>query len=268
MSQAARWPLHAWKIKEEGAPRTRYLRIATISPKPKAPLVDRARKVVTISIPMSPKLAYLGGVLLGDGSISNRRLTFYNSDRQLLGFVALELQSLTDSKRRRPSIIHSTTSGVPSIHYSNSALARLIGRSQSERIRFVRASTATSNLLAAFLGGFFDSEGSVTTYSNKSHTKGAVEVSIANSCLEVLTLLSAKLQHKGIHAGISLSAGPRTSIIQGRLVKGKKTVYRMRCSGWKSATKFARMTLPWVQSESKKAKLNLILEITNGVAGI
>lgn len=125
-------------------------------------------------------------------------------------------------------------------------------------------------LLAAFTAGMFDSEGSATIYFNKGHRKGATEISITNSNVRMLRILQTRLSELGINGGVSLSAGPRESEIEGRRVHGKKVVFRLRFSGWSSATKFARFILPWVKSRLKAKRLELIIRrrIMNGAVGI
>lgn len=243
---------------DSGIPRTKYRRVGIFSALSRPPLVDQRRKQVMIYFPLSPRLAYLIGAVFGDGTVTARRLTYFNLDRQWLKKVSGELHLLTSSRRRKPRILPPRGRSVPSLEYGNSALARLIGGHASARLRLLPILTRTRVLLAAFTAGIFDSEGSATIYLNKRHPKGAVEVSIANSNLKMLRFLQAKLLELGIGGGISLSAGPRRSLIKGERVKGKKRVYRLRFSGWSSATKFARFILPLVKSLSKGCRLKSI----------
>jgi hypothetical protein len=246
-------------VLEAGIPRTRYRRIGAFSEAPRAPIIDTARKAVLIYFPLSPNLAYLVGAAFGDGSISQRRLSYFNSDLEWLGKIANELRRLTDSSRQRPLVLPTRSKGVSALYYSNCALARLIGGSESARVNASRFLTQNLIVLAAFVAGFYDCEGSATIYTNKAHPKGAVEISMANANTEILQILLIRLGKAGIRGGISLSASPRQSTIEGRKVTGKKPVYRLRFSGWSSAVEFAKFILPWVRSRSKTARLEHVV---------
>ena len=196
--------------------------------------------------------------MFGDGSVTARTLVYFNSDRRWLKTVAYELHRLTDSDRRRPRIIPPGARGVPSLEYSKSALFRLLMGPSSARLRSVAILTRNRTLLAAFTAGIFDCEGSATIYTNKRHPRGTVEISIANADVELLRLLQTRLRQQDIDGGISLSAGPKESVIGKRTVKSRKTTYRLRFSGWSSATNFAKFILPWVKSRSKATRLKRI----------
>ncbi len=232
--------------------------------RPRSPLIDRASMTVLIFFPLSPRLAYLVGAVYGDGSVSVRRLTYFNTDSSWIRTVAVELGQLTRSGNPKPQILPSGWRGCPSIGYCNSALARLIGGSAAARLRSIGLLTKSRKMLAAFTAGVFDTEGSATLYVNEGHKKGTPEISIANSSLGMLRILQDKLRRYGIIGGVSIAAEPRTSIIEGRSVRWNKRVYRLRFSGWSSGVTFGKFVLPWARSRAKNVRLREIITIGAG----
>lgn len=245
---------------DAGIPKTRYTRVGAFSSRPLKPMIDHLKNEVRIYFPLTPRLAYVMAAAYGDGSVLRRRISFYNSDRVWLVRVMSELDGLTTSRYDGMRRLFKANGTVLRIDYPNAALARLIGGSPSDRVKKVALITRKDSMLAAFVAGFFDCEGSVTTYLNKGHPKGAVEVSLANANLGLLVLLKVKLAHLGINGGISISSRPRTSKIDGRTVNGKKVVYRLRFSGRSSAARFAAFILPWVKSRQKSLGLVSLLQ--------
>lgn len=244
---------------DSGIPRTRYERFGMFSGQPRPPLISRARKIVLISFPVSPRLAYVVGAVYGDGSVSGRRLTYFNMDRTWIGSVADELRRLTESGNPKPRILPPGWRGCPSIEYCNAALARLVGGSETARLHPIELLTRSRKLLAAFVAGIFDTEGSATLYVNEGHKRGTPEISLANSNVGMLGILQSRLQRYGIKGGISLAAAPRTTTIGGRKIRWKKPVYRLRFSGWSSAISFAKFVLPWSMSQTKSTKLQEVV---------
>jgi len=225
---------------------------------------------LTIFFPLSPRLAYLIGAVCGDGSISSRKLTYFNSDRSWLRLVSTELRRLTASGTPIPRYRPAAGRSVPGIEYANAALARLTKGSAKARLRVADLLTKTRLLLAAFAAGFFDSEGSASVYFNRSHLKGTPAISIANTNRDMLLMLQARLRRVGINGHVRLSARPRKSVIEGHEVRGRKTLYRLRFTSWPSAVGFARLILPLVKSKRKRAGLERILQARaqNGAVGI
>jgi len=242
-----------------GIPRTRYTRHGIFSLRPLPPKADRRRKQVLIAFPMSPRLAYLIGSVYGDGSVSRRRLTYFNLDKDWIEAVAQELSHLTMSGNPKAQVLPMGWRGCYSIEYCNAALARLIGGSTRTRVKVVDRLTRKEPMLRAFVAGLFDTEGSATLYNNKGHKHGIPEVSIANSNRPMLEVLQGRLNELGIRGGLTVAAWPRTTIIEGRVVNWKKTVYRLRFSGWKSAVGFGNFILPWVKSQPKVVRLRQVV---------
>jgi hypothetical protein len=241
-------------------PKTRYRRLGVFSRQSRAPLIDRARLTVTMFFPLSPRLAYLIGAAYGDGSVSSRKLTYFNSDSDWLYSISNELHELTTSGTPRARSRPPSGRSVPGIEYANAALARLTNGSANVRLRIIDLLTRTRATLAAFIAGFFDAEGSASIYVNESHPSGTPEISIANTNRAILNMLRIRLGRIGIDGDLGLSSKPRKSVIEGHEVRGKKALYRLRFTSWSSAAGFARFILPWVKSKRKRIRLARILE--------
>lgn len=238
-------------------PRTRYRRIGELSSDPLPPIVDRTARTVTIFFPRSPSLAYLIGAIIGDGSVTNRRLSFYNSDIELLELIATELTLVARIPHVVPRILAPGVRGTSSIEFADSALARLIAALRAERLFELVGSTT---LFGAFLAGLLDSDGSAGLYKNTHHPNGTPQISICNSNLQLLEFIDARLKTLNIDGRISLARKPRTTMINGRSVAGKKPVYRLVFYAWSSTTTFSRLTLPYVKSQKKRKRLIMILQ--------
>jgi len=121
-------------------------------------------------------------------------------------------------------------------------------------------------MLTAFSAGIFDSEGSASVYVNESHRRGSPEIALANSNLDMLRVLQMRLEKLGVVGSITLSREPMDGVIDGRRIKWKKRVYRLRFSGWSSLRRFARLMLPRTKSREKRSRLKVILR--SGAVGI
>ena len=248
------------KAIDRGMPKTRYKRTGSFSALPKQPLVNRIGLTLTIFFPISPRLAYLVGAVYGDGSVTPRRLTYFNTDKRWLMCITRELAQLTLSGRPKPQYFSPRHRGCHSIDYCSAAPARVIRGPSKINLEIVSLLTSGRTLLAAFLGGIFDSEGSAGVYANASHRSGSPEIAIANSNLGMLRILQRRLGDLGMKGGISLSREPVRGVIDGRKVEWNKDVYRLRFSGWTSSKKFAEFFLPWTLPEPKERRLRDILE--------
>ena len=242
-------------VDDRGIPKARYTRIGAFSRLSRPPLINKAELVVTIFFPLSPRLAYLIGAVYGDGSVSFRRLTYFNTDENWLVEVAQELTRLTVSGRPRPQFFPPEHRGCYSVDYCNAALARLIRGLTKIQLETVSNLTENKATLVAFLAGIFDSEGSASVYFNESHRHGSPEIAIANSNLGMLRILQRRLQRFGLVGGISLSREPMEGVIDNRPLRGKKRVYRLRFSGWSSSMRFARIMVRQTKSRKKRARL-------------
>jgi replicative DNA helicase Mcm len=181
---------------------------------------------IRIPLFMNFDLAYLMGLIAGDGSISKTDfggfdIKFFNIHEQLLN----NFKILCEKELRIKPKFDKDANGIPYFRFRSKIFANLInayGIVSGDKSHNLEVSEELSSLpneiLASYFQGVFDTDGSVI--ERKSEGSNYVELSSASE--EFVKAVQILLMRWGI---ISLlkEKKPRTSIIRNRLVKsGKK----------------------------------------------
>lgn len=200
----------------------------------------------TANLKPSPELAYVFGVILGDGSISvtkfnyswrgkmreiiNRGITLRCKDKDFAEHFHLCLSKILKNPVHSPYLYEGTRLWIVS--------------AQSKQLNdFLRSKPfhVAEEFPADFIRGFADSDGSGFYYSDKYHRKPFVRISLDNTNLELLEQVKDLLWGKfGIESRI-YNVGMKNGFIKktGQHIIARHTAYKLFILKRASVAKFA-----------------------------
>jgi intein-encoded DNA endonuclease-like protein len=169
----------------------------------------------------SPELSYVIGAVLGDGYTTedqgNGIVGFTNKDRYLLEHFLTCLSRIFNTQNAG-RITRGTRYGVFKATIGSRLLALFFQRPLVEIAPFIEEHPAP------FVRGFFDAEGHATITVSRGRLSARVGAS--NTDVGILQYISALLRNKfGISSCITVGRRPLPTVIRGRSVNFRKTVY-------------------------------------------
>jgi hypothetical protein len=196
---------------------------------------------------MSPELAYILGVMLGDGSLTKRRIGLITIDKDFALNFKKKLEKWSGLKGRLYKYFNKQTyiykQGFCYSVFLNSRKARdfvkgLIYYRKTQRIywKYLKKTSFTKEQKIAFLQGLYDSEGCIKTY----------RIDFSNTSYWLILLVKKHLNSLQIKPNIS----------KGKKVKDRLRNYRVDITGKKNIFRFHSLI-----SFSIKRKQNALNEM-------
>lgn len=186
---------------------------------------DLVFKSVTIRI--TPDLAYVIGFALGDGAVQQYMLEVFNKDKALRDILYNYLTpygTITTEER---------TNGLWRLRLSNGVIANLTKDKNGIRKDTLDYIFSRDILVKQFIAAFWDAEGSVLYQQNKDY----YNLYLYNSNRDIMDRVCTFLRSKNIIFSIhERNTRDKEYLLKGRLVKSKKRLIRINIhkSSWVS----------------------------------
>jgi len=210
--------LETW-FKKLGVPlnRNHAIAISVAGGENKEWAVEIGNKVYKISsVKITPKLAYLIGFSLGDGSVQDFAVEFFNKDKKLREHVLEYLQPYgTITERERPD-------GLWKLRLSSKRIANLIKNRGGIRWDTIDYMFNDPCLAQKFTAAFWDAEGSVLKQNKYFH------VNVYNSEKKIIDKIASFLRSESIDSTIiTIDGRGREYSYNSRPVIARKLIYRL-----------------------------------------
>jgi len=215
---------------------------------------------IKVPLFMNSNLAYLMGLVAGDGSISKTDfegfdIKFFNIHNDLLK----TFKSICKEELGINPSYDEDSNGIPYFRFHSKIFGELLSRygvvngDKSHNLKVTEElSLLPKNILATYIQGVFDTDGSVI----ERRTKGSNYVELSSASEEFIRALQMLLLRYGI-ISIIKERKPRTSMIRGHIVKSGK-MYALIVSGLENLKLF-RKNISFRQKD-KSEKLDRIIE--------
>ncbi|MCX6800984.1 MAG: hypothetical protein NTZ73_02255 [Candidatus Diapherotrites archaeon] len=168
------------------------------------------------AIRIDKDLAYLIGFCIGDGSVQKYAIDVFNKNhgmKEYLNKIMARYGKVKETNRK---------DGLWKLRLSSVKIADLIKRNSIIRNDTLNHIFSEKILAGNFLAGLWDSEGSVLKQKNYFH------VYLYNSNKKLIDEVSNYLERDGIQNSVlAMKKRLNRYVLQGRVVKAKKTVYRI-----------------------------------------
>ena len=211
---------------------------------------NEAFRAVTVKI--TPKLAYLIGFTLGDGSVQKYMIEVFNKDRKLREILFQHLKpygTITEEEREN---------GLWRLRLSNGVIANLIKDEKGIREDTLNYIFSNDELARQFIAAFWDAEGTVRKQYNYYH------IYLYNSNEYLISKVCGFLNNKKIKFSIhKRPTRDKESFILDHLVKSKKILVRINIHK-PSWTKWTNEIGLLMNHTKKKEVINQILKLFGG----